>query len=86
MTLHYELNNPEIIAFVKAQAREVKKPPQEIIEIILERLIAVQNAFTEDELPSSRFKRIRESMLDRRGGKKFSDSTDIIRASREHDH
>lgn len=84
MTLHTEINNPEAIAFIKAEAKRARVSPEKIVEDIL--VSIAKQAQLESMSVSERYQKIRETLRAKNGGKLFSDSTEVIRQSRLHDH
>lgn len=84
MTLHTEIDNPEVIAFIKAEAKRAKVSPEQVIEDILVGI--VRQVQLEQMSVSERYTKIREVMKAKNGGKLFSDSAEVIRQSRLHDH
>ncbi len=83
--MRIELHDPQVIAGLQRKAEELHHPVEEVAEDFLRQKLA--EASSKDALlPSEYFRRIQEKLLAERGGKLFSDSADIIRESREHDH
>lgn len=84
--MHLEIHDPKVIAGLQREAEALRRPVKEVVEMALKQHVEAHTS--EDALlPASEyFRRIQERLLAERGGKLFSDSADIIRESREHDH
>ncbi len=83
--MQFEIHDPHVIAGLQRKARELHRPVTEFLEYFLRQKLS--EAFDEHEMsPSEQVRVIREKMLAAHGGKPFSDSTIIIRESRDHDH